>query len=57
MAKERFITKIGESVGINYPTVEDLDCSSCEAITGHTIKNGKWVCIPCEEQKLKENKK
>lgn len=55
--KERFINRVGETTKIIYPSVEEMDCSSCEATTGHRIQGSKWICIPCEEQKSKKDKK
>lgn len=32
---------------IHFPTVEEMKCSSCKAVTGHSIVNGKWTCVHC----------
>lgn len=32
---------------IDFPSVEEMKCKYCQAVTGHIIKNGKWTCVIC----------
>lgn len=37
------ITPIGD--------VEELNCNTCDAVTGHHIINNAWTCIHCDTRK------
>lgn len=33
---------------IIFPSVEEMNCTKCDAITGHSIKDKEWTCVNCD---------
>lgn len=41
---------------VRFPAVEEMNCPTCECVTGHVCENSAWTCVHCKT-KLVASKK